>query len=99
MRACACVSVFLSVFFILFCFLLFVCLFVSLDFLNPLQEIGVASQQPQEQRYPFLPVCVAFLCPTLWLQSLGIFIARADVDACDYTRAVQTPRESVCAES
>ena len=64
-RACACVSVSLSFFLsFLFCFA-FCCLFVSLDFLNPLQEIGVASQQLQEQRYPFLPVCAVFLCPTL----------------------------------
>ena len=48
------------------------------------------SQQPEEQRYPFLSVCAAFSCvPTMvWLPVLGIFNVRADVDACDCTRGL-----------
>ena len=45
------------------------------------------SQQPQEQRYPFLLVCAAFSCvrTMVWLPVFGIFNVRADVDACDCT--------------
>ena len=48
-------------------------------------------QQPQEQRYPFLPaLCVVFLYvqTILWLPKLGLFNVRQAwlVDACDRTR-------------
>ena len=40
-------------------------------------------QQPQEQRYPFLSVCVVFVCvqTMVWLPVFGIFNVRTDVDA------------------
>ena len=52
------------------------------------------AQQPQEQRYPFLPVSVVFSCvlTMVWLPVFGIFNVHTDVDACDYTQgAVRTP--------
>ena len=48
------------------------------------------SQQPEEQRYPFLSVCATFSCvrTMAWLPVFGIFNVRADVDACDCTRGL-----------
>ena len=47
------------------------------------------AQQLQEQRYPFLLVCVVFLCVQtmvyVWLPVLGIFNAHTDANACDFT--------------
>ena len=41
------------------------------------------EQQPQEQRYPFLSVCVVFWCvqTVVWLPVFGIFNVRTDSDA------------------
>ena len=59
------------------------------------------AQQPQEQRYPFLSVCVVFSCvqTMVWLPVFGIFNVRTDVDACDCTRRLYGHRKRVCAES
>ena len=40
------------------------------------------AQQPQEQRYPFLLVCVVVSCvqTMIWLPVFGIFNVRTDVD-------------------
>ena len=46
-------------------------------------------QQPQEQCYVFLSVCVVFTCETMvWLPIFGIFNVCSDVDACDCTRGL-----------
>ena len=46
------------------------------------------AQQPQEQRYPFISVCVVFSCvqTMVWLPVCGIFNVHTDVDTCDCTR-------------
>ena len=59
-------------------------------------------QRPQEQRYPFLPVCVSiFVCANNGgAASVWIFIVRTDVDidvdvdvdACDCTRELRGHR-------
>ena len=43
------------------------------------------AQQLQVQRYPFLSVCVVFLCvqTMVWLRVFGIVNVSTDVDACD----------------
>ena len=45
-------------------------------------------QQPQEQRYRFLPVCAVLssVQTKVWLPKLGIFNMHTDVNACDCTR-------------
>ena len=53
------------------------------------------AQQPQEQRYPFLSVCVVFVCvqTMVGLPVFGTFNVHTAVDARDCTqgRAVRTP--------
>ena len=58
------------------------------------------AQQPQEQRYPFLSMCVVFPCvqTVVWLPVFGIFNVRTDVDACDCTRGLYGQRKRVCTE-
>jgi len=53
-------------------------------------------QQPQERRYPFLPVSAVFSCvqTTVQLPVFGIFIVRTDVDECDCTRGLYGHRKS-----
>ena len=48
------------------------------------------AQQLQEQHYPFLLVCVVFLCvqTMLWLPVLGIFNVHTDANACDFTHTL-----------
>ena len=57
---------------------------------------SVLVQQPQEQRYPFLPVCAVFSCvqTMVWLLVFVIFNVRTYVDACDYTQGLYEQRES-----
>ena len=45
------------------------------------------AHQPQEQHYPFLPVCAVFSCVpnNRWLPVFGIFIVCASVDVCGCT--------------
>ena len=62
------------------------------------------AQQPQEQRYPFLSVCVVFSCvqTIVWLPLVpvfGIFNVHTDVDACDCTRGLYGHRKKVCTGS
>ena len=61
----------------------------------------INTQQPQEQRYPFLSVCAVFPCvrTVVWLPVFGIFNVHTDVDACDCTRGLYGHRERVCTES
>ena len=56
------------------------------------------AQQPQEQRHPFLPVCVVFsyVQTMTWLPVFGIFNVRTAVDACDCTRGPYGHRQRVC---
>ena len=44
----------------------------------------------QEQRYPFLSVCVVSSCvqTMVWLPAFGLFNVHTDVDACDCTRGL-----------
>ena len=63
-----------------------------------LVEIQVAlldkAQQPQEQCFPFVPVCAVFSYgqTMVWLPVFGIFNMHMHVDVCDCTwGAVQTP--------
>ena len=75
----------------------------------PCWEIWVAlpylgkPQQLQEQRYPFLPVCVGVLWVKwkIWLPVLGIFNTHTDVEACDCTRGLYKHQDSkrVCTGS
>ena len=59
------------------------------------------SQQPQEQRYPFLSVCGVFSCvqTMIWLPVSGIVHVRSDADVCDCTRRLCRHRKRVCTES
>ena len=43
------------------------------------------AQQPQEQRYPFLSVCVVFSCvqTMVWLPVFAIFNVCTDIAACE----------------
>ena len=56
------------------------------------------AQQPQEQRYPFLSVCVIFssIQTMVWLPVFAIFNVCTDVDVCDSTQGgcADTVRES-----
>ena len=70
-------------------------------FFVPCRKFGLPylgkAQKPQEQRYPFLSVCVVFSCvqTMVWLPVFGIFNMLTDVDACDCTRGcTDTLRES-----
>ena len=69
--------------------------------LCPLREIRVAfpgkAQQPQEQRYPFLFVCVVFLCvqTMVWLPVSGIFnVTQMLMHATAHGGCMDTVRES-----
>ena len=63
-------------------------------FIVPCEKFGSLymgmSQQLQEQRYPFLPVCEVFTCvqTMVRLPVFGIFSVGTDVDACDCTRGL-----------
>ena len=67
-------------------FLIFFKDFFFLVLLCLLRQIRVVllgkAQQPQEQRYPFLSLCV------VWLPVFGIFNAHSEFDACDFTRGL-----------
>ena len=57
----------------------------------------IRPQQPQEQRYPFLPVCEVFCACSnnSTLPVFGIFNMHMDVHACDCTEGLaNTVRES-----
>ena len=58
------------------------------------------EQQPQEQRYPFLSVCVVFWCvqTVVWLPVFGTFNVRTEVVANDCTRGLYGHRKRVCTE-
>ena len=81
--------------------------FLFLVLLCPFREIRVAVlpdlrlQQPQEQRYPFLAVCVvfSFVQTVVWLPVFGNFNVCTDVDACDCTQGLYGHRKRVCTES
>ena len=55
------------------------------------------AQQPQEQRYPFPPTCVALLRvqTMVWLSVLGTFNVRTDTDASNCTRGLYGHRKSL----
>ena len=59
------------------------------------------TQQPQEQRYPFLSVCAVFVCvqTMVWLPMFGISNVRTDVDACDSTQGLYRCHKRVCTGS
>ena len=61
----------------------------------------VKAQPPQEQRYPFLPLCAVFPCvqTMVWLPVYGIFNVPTDVDTCNCTRGLYGYRKRVCIES
>ena len=52
------------------------------------------EQQPQEQRYPFLPVCAVFLCvqTMVWLPTFEVFTVCTEVDACGKSRERHSKR-------
>ena len=61
------------------------------------------AQQPQEQRYPFLSVCVVFSCvqTIVWLPLVpvfGIFNVHTDADVRDCTRGLSGHCKSVCSQ-
>ena len=63
-------------------------------FIVPYEEFGLPyldkAQQPQEHRYPFLPVCAVFLHvkTIVWLPVFGILNVHTDVNAYNCTWAV-----------
>ena len=59
------------------------------------------AQQPHKQCYPFLSVCVAFLCSQtmVWLLVFGIFNPHTDVKACNCTRRLYRHCMRVCTGS
>ena len=61
----------------------------------------VTLQQPQEQRYPFLPACAVLSCfqTVVYLPMLGIFNVRTDVTTRDCTQGLHGHRKRVCTES
>ena len=76
-------------------------MYFFLEFHCLLREFRVTLQgvqQPQEQRYPFLPVCAVFsrVHTMVWVSVSGIFDVHTDVDACDCTRGLYGHRTKVC---
>ena len=61
----------------------------------------LASDKPQEQRYPILSVCAVFSCVQTmdWLPVFGIFNVHTDDDTCDCTRVLYGHRKRVCTGS
>ena len=59
------------------------------------------AQQLQEQRYPFLSVCVVFsrVRTLVWLPVSGIFHVHTDADACNCTLGLFWHHKRVCSES
>ena len=59
------------------------------------------AQQPHKQCYPFLSVCITFLCSQtmVWLLVFGIFNPHADVKACNCTRRLYRHCMRVCTGS
>ena len=73
------------------------------EFHCPLLEFRVTLQgvqQPQEQRYPFLPVCAVCSCvhTMVWLPVSGSFNVHTDGDASVCTRRLYGHRKKVCTE-
>ena len=78
---------------------------VIIYFFVPCGKIGLPgkAQQPQEQRCPFLSVCVVFSCgqTMIWLPVWGSFNVRTDTDvhAIAHGAVLYGHRKRVCTES
>jgi len=81
-------------------FLMYVVVSTLLSLEGGESHLGKA-QPSQEQRYPFLSVCVGFLCvqTMVWLPAFGILNVHTGVDACNCTQGLYRCRKRVCTES
>ena len=79
--------------------------FEKYNFPVPLGKSGLPymgkAEQPQEQRYPFLSVCVVFsrVQTMVWLPVFGSFNVHTHVEACNCTRGLYWHHKRVCTGS